>query len=113
MATASTLPDDIETLKQLLISRDEMIAKLMVEIARLKRWRFGRSAEQTDAALLQLQLALSDLQVSAADEVALPETVPVEESTVALPLKHSTRLRRAPRAFPARSEERRVGKECA
>ena len=35
-----------------------MIAKLMVEIARLKRWRFGRSAEQADAALLQLQLAL-------------------------------------------------------
>ncbi len=101
MPTISVLPDDIETLKQLLISRDEMIAKLMVEIARLKRWRFGRSAEQTDAALLQLQLALSDLQVSAADEVALPETVPVEESTVALPLKHSTRLRRAPRAFPA------------
>ena len=101
MPTISVLPDDIEMLKQLLISRDEMIAKLMVEIARLKRWRFGRSAEQTDAALLQLQLALSDLQVSAADEVALPETVPVEESTVALPLKHSTRLRRAPRAFPA------------
>ena len=101
MPTIAALPDDIELLKQLLISRDEMIAKLMVEIARLKRWRFGRSAEQTDAALLQLQLALSDLQVSAADEVALPETVPVEESTVALPLKHSTRLRRAPRAFPA------------
>jgi transposase len=99
--TVSTLPDDIATLKRLLIGRDEMIAKLMVEIARLKRWRFGRSAEQTDAALLQLQLALSDLQVSAADEVALPETVPVEESTTALPLKHRTRLRRVPRAFPA------------
>jgi transposase len=101
VSTVSTLPDDIEMLKQLLIGRDEMIAKLMVEIARLKRWRFGRSAEQTDAALLQLQLALSDLQVSAADEVAQPETVPVEESTTVPPLKHSTHLRRVPRAFPA------------
>ena len=101
MPTISVLPDDIETLKRLLIGRDEMIAKLMAEIARLKRWRFGRSAEQTDAALRQLQLALSDLQVLAADEVAAPETIPVEESTVALPLQRSPRLRRVPRAFPA------------
>jgi transposase len=99
--TVSTLPDDIETLKQLLIGRDEMIAKLMVEIARLKRWRFGRSAEQTDAALLQLQLALSDLQVTATEDVVAPEIVPVDESTTAPPLKSSTRLRRVPRAFPA------------
>jgi transposase len=101
VSTISTLPDDIEMLKQLLISRDEMIAKLMVEIARLKRWRFGRSAEQTDAALLQLQLALSDLQVCAAAEAAPPETVAVAESTTVSPLQHSTRLRRVPRAFPA------------
>jgi len=101
MPIASTLPDDIETLKRLLISRDEMIAKLMAEIARLKRWRFGRSAEQTDAALLQLQLALSDLQGSAADEVAVPETVPIEESTAAPPMQRGTQLRRVPRSFPA------------
>ena len=101
MPTVSTLPDDIETLRQLLISRDEMIAKLMVEIARLKRWRFGRSAEQTDAALLQLQLALSDLQVTATEDVVAPEIVPVEESTTAPPLKHGTRWRRVSRALPA------------
>ena len=101
MPITSTLPDDLETLKRLLIGRDEMIAKLMAEIARLKRWRFGRSAEQTDAALLQLQLALSDLQVPAADDVALPEMVPVEESTAAPPLQPSTLLRRVSRAFPA------------
>ena len=101
MPITSTLPDDIDTLKRLLIGRDEMIAKLMVEIARLKRWRFGRSAEQTDAALLQLQLALSDLQVSATDEVALPENVPAEESTAAPPMKRGTHLRRVPRSFPA------------
>ena len=52
----AALPDDIETLKRLVIGRDEMIAKLMAEIARLKRWRFGRSAERMDAALAQLQL---------------------------------------------------------
>ena len=98
--TNHPLPDDIATLQQLLIGRDAIIAKLLVEIARLKRWRFGRSAEQTDAALRQLQLALSDLQILAADEVAAPETIPVEEST-APPPTHSPRLRRVPRAFPA------------
>ena len=101
MPTISTPPDDIATLKRLLIDRDQMIAKLMVEIARLKRWRFGRSAEQTDAALLQLQLALSDLQAPVVAEVAVAETVPAEESTAAPPLNRGTHLRRVSRSFPA------------
>ena len=101
MPTISTLPDDLETLKRLLIDRDQMIAKLMVEIARLKRWRFGRSAEQADAALLQLQLALSDLQVTATAEVVAPAIIPEEESTVALPPTRDTGLRPVRRSFPA------------
>ena len=61
MADASdALPDDIEALKRLVIGRDEMIAKLVTEIARLKRWRFGRSAERFDPALMQLQLRLGN-----------------------------------------------------
>ena len=71
----AALPDDIETLKRLVIGRDEMIAKLMAEIARLKRWRFGRSAERMDAALAQLQLLLGDLPAAAgevSDEAVLP-----------------------------------------
>ena len=44
MANASSLPDDIDSLKRLLANRDDLIAKLMAEIARLKRWQFGRSA---------------------------------------------------------------------
>ena len=38
-----------KTLKRLVLGRDETIAKLLAEIARLKRWRFGRSAERMDA----------------------------------------------------------------
>src|SRR5205809_1128778 len=98
----AALPDDIETLKRLVIGRDEMIAKLMAEIARLKRWRFGRSAERMDAALVQLQLLLGDLQAPAASELPVQETVPVEESTQSPPLQQRvTRLRRVPRALPA------------
>src|SRR5438034_1841521 len=98
----AALPDDIETLKRLVIGRDEMIAKLMAEIARLKRWRFGRSAERMDAALAQLQLLLGDLPAAAAGEVSDAAVWPVGESTQSPPLQQRvTRLRRVPRALPA------------
>src|SRR5438552_12476143 len=98
----AALPDDIETLKRLVIGRDEMIAKLMAEIARLKRWRFGRSAERMDAALAQLQLLLGDLPAAAAGEVSDEAVLSVEESTQSPPLQQRvTRLRRVPRALPA------------
>ena len=102
MSSASAaLPDDVEALKRLVLGRDETIAKLLAEIARLKRWRFGRSAERMDQALLQLQLALDDLQ-------RLPEVEPhnqgalsPEESTHTPPSQRPLRLRRVPRALPA------------
>ena len=97
--TPTPLPDDIEALKELLANRDALIAKLLAEIARLKRWQFGRSSERLDATLAQLQLALDDLQ-SAPPAVPAEETVPAEDSTQAPP-QRVLPLRRAPRAFPA------------
>ena len=97
----TALPDDIETLKRLVLGRDEMIAKLMAEIARLKRWRFGRSAERMDATLLQLQLLLGDLQVPAEIPVIEQDVMPVQESTQRPPSPQVTRLRRVARALPA------------
>jgi len=96
----AALPDDIETLKRLVVGRDAMIAKLMAEIARLKRWRFGRSAERMDATLQQLQLLLDDLQVPAENAIE-QEALPAEESTHASAAPKVTRLRRVPRALPA------------
>jgi transposase len=96
-----TLPDDIETLKRLVVGRDEMIAKLLAEIARLKRWRFGRSAERIDVALGQLQLMLGELQGGSACEVSAEESLPVEESTQSPPPQRVRGLRRVPRALPA------------
>ena len=77
------LPDDIEQLKRLLLGREELIAKLMAEITRLKRWRFGRSSERTDAALAQLQLLLEGLQLAAParqPELEAQARIPAEES---------------------------------
>lgn len=102
MSNVSSLPDDIDALKRLVVSRDEMIAKLMTEIARLKRWQFGRSAEKFEGTLAQLQLALGDLQGSekkatVPDEAALA----AEDSTQETQKRKVVPLRRASRSLPA------------
>ncbi len=83
MVDAASLPDDIERLKQLVIEthhdaetiRAQLIVeqlaneKLRFEIARLKRARYGRSSEQFDSQIAQLELTIEDLEAS---EAALP-----------------------------------------
>src|SRR5512147_808468 len=102
MSSASAaLPDDVEELKRLVLGRDETIAKLLAEIARLKRWRFGRSAERMEAALLQLQLSLDDLRPLPEPQPLEQETLPLEESTQAPANKRPVRLPRVSRALPA------------
>src|SRR5580704_14055556 len=74
-----SFPDDIESLRRLvaaqrseldaeraarvaaegaLLSRDLLIEKLKVQIARLKRMHFGRSSEKLASEIAQLELAL-------------------------------------------------------
>lgn len=79
------VPDDIESLKQLvieqrtviataqagLLERDLLIGKLRIELARLKRMQFGRSSEQLDQQIAQLELSLEELEASAA-QIATP-----------------------------------------
>ena len=98
---SAALPDDVESLKRLVLGRDETIVKLLAEIARLKRWRFGRSAERMDAALVQLQLALDDPLLAANPPLPDAEAVPVEESTQIASSQSVMRLPRVPRALPA------------
>lgn len=62
--TYDELPNDNESLKQLVLGREQLIMQLGEEIARLKRWRFGRSSEKMDDVLLQQQLALGDVSVA-------------------------------------------------
>ena len=87
------MPDDIESLKRLviaqrtiiataqatLIERDLLIEKLKFELLRLKRMKFGRSSEQLDQQIAQLELTLEELEASAT-EVAVPVTAaPIKE----------------------------------
>ena len=83
MPRHSDLPDDLDSLKRLvreqqalLLSRDLEIEQLKLQLAKLRRMQFGRSSEQLDAQIAQLELTLEELEVS---EAALPI------STVAAP----------------------------
>jgi len=103
MTEAASLPNDVAALKRLLASRDETIAQLTAEIARLKRWTYGRSSERMAELMGQLQLALGDLPTPDDTMVATPvATAPDSDrfgdlSAVAEPVA----VRRKSREFPA------------
>lgn len=95
MGFPSALPDDIESLKRLvheqfdqaqaaraaLIVEQLKVEKLRFELARLKRARYGRSSEQLDARLEQLELTIEDLEASQAalpPRLQPPPTAPAE-----------------------------------
>ena len=80
MPPAADLPNDVEALKgiilerssklevaeALLISQKLELEKLRFEIAYLKRMKYGRSSEQLDRELVQMQLSIEDLEASLA-----------------------------------------------
>jgi transposase len=111
---ASTLPDDIPTLKRLVASRDETIAKLIAEITRLKRWQYGRSSERMSELVAQLQLALGDLPIPepipepVAPTASPGDTVPRNDSTQDSKGKNVLPLRRKARVFPSHLPRRTV-----
>jgi transposase len=89
---AASLPDDIHALKQLvieqraliavkeeqLLARDVLLEKLKIELLRLKRMRFGRSSEQLDAKIAQLELTLEELEATRT-QIAPAPAAPIAE----------------------------------
>lgn len=81
MLNARDLPDDIETLKRLIIDqqtkldeRDHEIEHLKLLIAKLRRLQFGRSSEKLDAKIDQLELLVEELEANRAGrEARAPE----------------------------------------
>ena len=97
MSKAADLPNDIEALKRLilertaaleakdaalesakatLISQTLELEKLRFEIACLKRMKYGRSSEQLDTQISQMQLTLEDLEASLSELPARPAVAP-------------------------------------
>lgn len=80
MPRQASLPDDVESLKKLLEaahekvsslsaklrSREVLIEQLKLQLARLRRMRFGRSSESLDGKIAQLELSLEELEANAA-----------------------------------------------
>lgn len=89
-ATAD-LPDDIESLRALLISRtselsnlrtvlrhrDAQIEKLLLQLARLKGMQFGAKSEKLDREIEQLELLIEELQTPS----RLPPRVPADTAS--------------------------------
>jgi hypothetical protein len=61
-----------------LLSRDVLIEQLKMQLARLKRMRFGRSSEQLDAKIGQLELTLEELEANRS-QIVPPATAITEE----------------------------------
>src|ERR1700732_4951779 len=99
MPEAADLPNDVEALKSIVLERSAALAersaalkaaearlisqkleleKLRFEIACLKRMRYGRSSEQLDARIAQMQLTLEDLEASLAEKPEQLRPVPKE-----------------------------------
>jgi len=93
------LPDDVESLKQLilepralLLSRQVEIDKLKVQLERLRRLHFGRSSEQLAHTIAQLELSLEELEAS---ETMLAHTARAQASSTAVLISPSPPVRRA------------------
>ena len=89
------LPNDIATLKAMLLAmRAEagaqalMIEKLTAQLAKLRRMQFGKSSEKLDAAILQLELALGEIEEDvAAAQAEQAKLVPEKPAAPATPDK--------------------------
>jgi transposase len=93
MPEAADLPNDVEALKGIilehtakleaaearLISQKLELEKLRFEIACLKRIKYGRSSEQLDRELTQMQLSIEDLEASLAAKPPEMRPAPKEQ----------------------------------
>ncbi len=96
----AALPDDVESLKKLLEAadnkvatlsaklrcRDVLIEHLKLQLARLRRMKFGRSSEALDEKIAQLELSLEELEANAAAE---PEESPPSAEPFQKPVRKS------------------------
>jgi transposase len=93
---------ELTRLRQLLEERDRTveaqqleIERLKIQLARLRRWKFGRSSEQLDLAITQIELTLDALQA------VTPEVTTAPAATAAVRAPVPRRHRPVRRALPA------------
>jgi transposase len=95
----ASLPSDIEELKQQLLRHAAWVEALKAEVVRLRRWRFGRSAEVIDAHLAP-ELPLAGGTVSEVPPLPEPDSVVQEPKLPRLMAVETPRGARASRRPP-------------
>lgn len=107
----SDLPDDVDALKARVVAAEAgqraaeaMVAHLKLVIAKLRRDKFGPSAERTSRLLDQLELQLEDLEAAASEAEMAAKKDPGKTTVAAFQRKHPVK-----KPFPAHlPRERRV-----
>ena len=119
---AQNLPDDPAALKAMIAAlqaenakisatlraHDQLIQTLRLRIAKLRKQAFGQSSEKVEREIEQLELALEDLMIAAAET----DATPVNEADVAAPAQTEPSsgegiMRRRPRVSANAVRERR------
>ena len=98
------LPNDVATLKRMLVGKNELIASLTAEVMRLRRVNYGRSAERIDPEI-QPQLPLNGLPPAEPAAIQPVEAIaPEDSSQTEFPTPVHRRRRRAlPAHLPRRT----------
>ena len=118
MSADDSLPDDVKTLKHLLLGRDAelararaeassataLIAHLRLTIEKMRREIYGPRSERTARLLDQLELQLEELETAATEDELAAEMAVAKTTTVAA----FTRKRPARKPFPAHLPRERV-----
>lgn len=120
MSFADSLPDDIETLKRLVLARDAelararaeassaeaLIAHLRLAIEKMRRELYGQRSERKAHLLDQMELKLEELEADAAeDELAAEQAAASAGDTTVPP---HTRRKPARKPFPAHLPRERL-----
>ena len=121
MSADDSLPDDVETLKHLLLGRDAelararaeassataLIAHLRLTIEKMRREIYGPRSERTARLLDQLELQLEELETAATeDELAAEQAAASAGDTIAV--RPFTRKKPSRKPFPAHLPRERV-----
>ena len=97
------LPDDVADLKRLVREHRLEIEHLKIQLAQLRRWKFGRSREQLELEVTQIEMSLQALEQLAppAASGADPQPDTQNASTAAQERRTVRRRRSGRRALPA------------
>lgn len=103
----SSLPDDAEALRAIVLAQHaeiagqhQLIGRLRLQLARLRRAQFGRSSERLAAEADQLELALEDLEADAPAPAQPPDDAPHDGDEAGRPERRKPARRSLPDHLP-------------